>query len=132
VAGVAVALLVGPRLRGYAVGVNYRNGEEEAKGVAADIRAAGSLGVAVAADVAREADVEPLLATVEAELGPLMALVANAGEYVHCAASKGALDRSHHRPGVRDGGRGHPGERGQPGPNQDQNLRRWRRPRLRW
>jgi NAD(P)-dependent dehydrogenase (short-subunit alcohol dehydrogenase family) len=83
VAGVAVALLVGPRLRGYAVGVNYRNGEEEAKGVAADIRAAGSLGVAVAADVAREADVEPLLATVEADPGPLMALVANAGEYVH-------------------------------------------------
>lgn len=82
-AGVAVALLVGPRLRGYAVGVNYRNGVEEAKGVAADIRAAGSLGVAVAADVARETDVEPLLATVEAELGPLMALVATAGEYVH-------------------------------------------------
>ncbi len=75
--GAAVARLAGRR--GYAVGVNYRSGTEEAESVAADIRAAGSPAIAVAADVAREADVERLFATVEAELGPLTALVANAG-----------------------------------------------------
>ena len=75
--GAAVARLAGRRR--YAIGVNYRSGAKEAEGVAADIRAAGSPAVAVAADVAREADVERLFATVEAELGPLTALVANAG-----------------------------------------------------
>jgi NAD(P)-dependent dehydrogenase (short-subunit alcohol dehydrogenase family) len=75
--GAAVARLAGSR--GYAVGVNYRRGAEEAKEVVADIRMAGSKAVAVEADVARETEVERLFATVEAELGPLTALVANAG-----------------------------------------------------
>lgn len=75
--GAAVARLAGSR--GYAVGVNYRNGAEEAKEVVADIRMAGSQAVAVEADVARETEVERLFAAVEAELGPLTALVANAG-----------------------------------------------------
>lgn len=75
--GAAVARLAG--CQGYAVGVNYRSAADEAESVAADIRAAGSPAVAVAADVAREAEVERLFATVEAELGPLTAVVANAG-----------------------------------------------------
>jgi len=64
---------------GYAVCVNYRSNAVAAEAVVNDIVEAGGRAMAVQADVAREADVEKLFATVDAELPPLTALVNNAG-----------------------------------------------------
>jgi NAD(P)-dependent dehydrogenase (short-subunit alcohol dehydrogenase family) len=75
--GAATARLAGER--GYAIAVNYRENRAAAETVVAAIEAAGSRAVAIAADVAVEADVVRLFATVDAELGPLSALVNNAG-----------------------------------------------------
>ena len=65
--------------RGYAVGVNYRANRAAADGVVADCRRAGAEAVAVQADVAVEADVVRLFEGVDRELGPVAALVNNAG-----------------------------------------------------
>jgi NAD(P)-dependent dehydrogenase (short-subunit alcohol dehydrogenase family) len=75
--GAAVGVLAGQR--GYDVCVNYLNGRERAEQVVEAIRAAGRRAIAVRADVAREADVEALFKTVDAELGPVDVLVNNAG-----------------------------------------------------
>ena len=53
--GAATARLAGER--GYAVCVNYLRNREAAQAVAAAIESNGSRAIAVAADVAREADV---------------------------------------------------------------------------
>lgn len=74
--GAAVARL-GAR-RGYAVCVNYRRDAAAAGAVVAAIAAEGGRALAVAADVAREEEVERLFATVDATLPPLAALVNNA------------------------------------------------------
>ena len=65
--------------RGYAVCVNYRKNQAAAEAVVAEIRAAGGAALAVGADVASEDDVVRLFETVDAALGPLSALVNNAG-----------------------------------------------------
>ena len=65
--------------RGYAVCVNYRANRAAADGVVASIAAAGGTAIAVGADVASEADVVQLFATVDRALGPVHALVNNAG-----------------------------------------------------
>ena len=65
--------------RGYAVCVNYRRNRDAADAVVQDIQAAGARAVAVAADVAVEADVVRLFETCDAALGPPAALVNNAG-----------------------------------------------------
>jgi NAD(P)-dependent dehydrogenase (short-subunit alcohol dehydrogenase family) len=75
--GAATARLAGER--GYAVAVNYRENRAAAEAVVAAVEAAGARAVAVAADVAVEADVVRLFATVDSALGPLTALVNNAG-----------------------------------------------------
>src|SRR5213076_181288 len=75
--GAATARLAGER--GYAVCVNYRKNRAAADAVVSAIRAGGGTAVAVGADVASEADVVRLFETVDAELGPLTALVNNAG-----------------------------------------------------
>jgi NAD(P)-dependent dehydrogenase (short-subunit alcohol dehydrogenase family) len=75
--GAATAHLAGQR--GYAVCVNYRKNRAAADAVVSAIRAGGGTAVAVGADVASEADVVRLFETVDAELGPLTALVNNAG-----------------------------------------------------
>jgi NAD(P)-dependent dehydrogenase (short-subunit alcohol dehydrogenase family) len=75
--GAATARLAAER--GYAVCVNYRKNREAADAVAAAIRRAGGRAIAAGADVASEAEVVRLFATVDAELGPLTALVNNAG-----------------------------------------------------
>ena len=64
---------------GYSICVNYRQNQEAANRVVADIEAAGGTAVAVAADVAVEADVVRLFATSDRMLGRLSALVNNAG-----------------------------------------------------
>lgn len=64
---------------GYAVCVNYRRDRAAAERVAGDIAAAGGRAIAVAADVAVEADVVRLFETCDRALGTLTALVNNAG-----------------------------------------------------
>jgi NAD(P)-dependent dehydrogenase (short-subunit alcohol dehydrogenase family) len=65
--------------RGYAVCVNYRQHRAAAEEVVASITAAGGTALAVAADVSSEPDVLRLFETVDQRLGPLSALVNNAG-----------------------------------------------------
>lgn len=65
--------------RGYAVCVNYRRNQSTADEVVSGIQAAGGTALAVGADVASEPDVMRLFETVDARLGPLTALVNNAG-----------------------------------------------------
>jgi len=75
--GAATARLAAAR--GYAVCVNYRTNRPAADEVMKSIAAAGGTAIAVPADVAIEADVVRLFRTVDEELGPLTALVNNAG-----------------------------------------------------
>ena len=63
---------------GWAVGVNYRSDEAGAKATVAAIEAAGGRAVALHGDVSNGTG-EELVARCEAELGPVLALVNNAG-----------------------------------------------------
>jgi 3-oxoacyl-[acyl-carrier protein] reductase len=63
---------------GWAVAVNYRSGAEPAAAVVAGIRAAGGTAAAYPADVTDEAEVDDLVARATDELGPVLAVVANA------------------------------------------------------
>ena len=65
--------------RGYAVCVNYLGNAGAADAVVRDIEGAGGRAIAVQANVAAEAEVTRLFETVDRELGPLTALVNNAG-----------------------------------------------------
>lgn len=65
--------------RGYAVAVNYLHNRAASDEVVAAIRASGGEAVAVQADVAVEADVVRMFREVDKALGPLQALVNNAG-----------------------------------------------------
>jgi NAD(P)-dependent dehydrogenase (short-subunit alcohol dehydrogenase family) len=65
--------------RGYAVAVNFRERADAAEQVVEDIRRAGGDAFAVRGDVSVEADVVRLFERVDAEPGPLRALVNNAG-----------------------------------------------------
>ncbi len=65
--------------RGYAVCVNYRSNAKAAEAVVASIEAAGGRAIAVKADVAREDEAVRLFETVDEKLGPVTALVNNAG-----------------------------------------------------
>jgi NAD(P)-dependent dehydrogenase (short-subunit alcohol dehydrogenase family) len=64
---------------GYAVCVNYRRDRAAADAVVGAIEAGGGRAIAVAADVAVEADVVRLFETSDRMLGPLRGLVNNAG-----------------------------------------------------
>ncbi len=75
--GAATARLAAAR--GYAVCLSYRSNAAAADAVVADIERAGGEAIAVAADVASEADVLRLFETVDTRLGRLSALVNNAG-----------------------------------------------------
>lgn len=75
--GAATAQLAAAR--GYAVCVNYRHNRPAAEAVVDGIRANGGKAIAVAADVSLEPDVMRLFETVDAQWGPLTALVNNAG-----------------------------------------------------
>ena len=58
--------------------VNYRSDVESAERVVSDIRAAGGRAEAYAGDATDETDVRQLVAQAEADLGPVLAVVANA------------------------------------------------------
>jgi NAD(P)-dependent dehydrogenase (short-subunit alcohol dehydrogenase family) len=75
--GAATALLCAQH--GWAVAVNYTHGMAAAHDVVARIRAGGGTALAVQADVADEAQVLAMFATIDRELPPLHALVNNAG-----------------------------------------------------
>jgi NAD(P)-dependent dehydrogenase (short-subunit alcohol dehydrogenase family) len=65
--------------RGYAVAVNYAHNAQAAEALVAEIQSQGGQAIALQADVADEAQVLRLFAAVDAQLGPLRALVNNAG-----------------------------------------------------
>ena len=73
---------------GYAVVVNYAADADGAESVVSAITGAGGRAVAVRADVAAEEDVEAMFGTAQEQMGPLTALVNNAGavgEQAHIA-----------------------------------------------
>lgn len=75
--GAAIARLAGQR--GYAVALNFRSGEAEAKKLAEEIVTGGGRALAIHADISREDQILALFQTAERELGPIKALVNNAG-----------------------------------------------------
>jgi NAD(P)-dependent dehydrogenase (short-subunit alcohol dehydrogenase family) len=64
---------------GYRVAVNYTSNQAAAEAVVAAIREAGGTAEALAGDVGDAAQIEPMFAAAEQALGPLTALVNNAG-----------------------------------------------------
>ena len=64
---------------GARVAVHYRSDHDAAAETVAAIQSAGGTAIAVAADVSNEADVDRLIAEVDAALGPVDLLVNNAG-----------------------------------------------------
>lgn len=84
--GAAVARLLGAN--GYRVCVNYRAARDAAELLTAEIVNAGGDAVAVQADVADRDSVRRLFETVDDRLGPVTALVNNAGIY----GPRGRLD----------------------------------------
>ena len=77
--GIGAATAVLAARQGWAVAVNYQGNQAAADAVVQQIRAAGGTALAVQADVADEAQVLAMFATVDAQLGRLTALVNNAG-----------------------------------------------------
>lgn len=77
--GIGAAVALSAAARGYAVGINYRSNAARAEQVAEAVRKSGGKAVAIQADVAAESDVMRMFERVDKELGPLDALVNNAG-----------------------------------------------------
>jgi NAD(P)-dependent dehydrogenase (short-subunit alcohol dehydrogenase family) len=75
--GAATARLAGRA--GYRVCVNYLHQEDQARAVVEEVISAGGQALAVRADVSEEAEVKRLFDITERELGPIRALVNNAG-----------------------------------------------------
>ena len=75
--GAAIAQLAGQR--GYAIALNFSSGRAEAQKVADEIVAAGGRALPIRADISREDQILALFQTAERELGPIKALVNNAG-----------------------------------------------------
>jgi len=75
--GEAVARLAAAR--GYAVALTYQSNQSLADAIVADIVAAGGKAIAVQAEMADEASILALYRVVDAALGPVTALVNNAG-----------------------------------------------------
>ena len=68
---------------GYAVCINYRERQDCAMSLVAEISAAGGRAMAVQADVAHRVQVNEMVRRVEGELGPVSLLVNNAGVAVY-------------------------------------------------
>ncbi|WP_341503936.1 SDR family oxidoreductase [Gallaecimonas sp. GXIMD4217] len=75
--GAATARLLAKR--GYALCINYRHNHAAAEALLAELSGQGTKVIAVQADVSVEAEVIGLFDTLDRELGPLAALVNNAG-----------------------------------------------------
>ncbi|MEX0809006.1 MAG: SDR family oxidoreductase [Dongiaceae bacterium] len=77
--GIGAAIAEGAGRKGWDVAVNYRTEKARADAVADAIRKSGGKAIAIQADVASEPDILRLFETVDRELGPVGALVNNAG-----------------------------------------------------
>jgi 3-oxoacyl-[acyl-carrier protein] reductase len=77
--GIGRASAIALAQRGAAIAVNYREDKEGAEETARVVVSSGADAVVVRADVAAEDDVEAMFGEVEAGLGPVEILVANAG-----------------------------------------------------
>ena len=66
---------------GWAVAIHYRGSRREAEALVGEIEAAGGRAVALACDLAREAEVETLIPRAAEALGPLTCLVNNASAF---------------------------------------------------
>ncbi|MEO1592758.1 MAG: SDR family oxidoreductase [Cyanobacteria bacterium J06632_22] len=75
--GAATALLAAEK--GYAVCVNYQRNETAAQNIVNTIQQMGASAIAVAADVSSEEEVNRLFKHTDEQLGPVTALVNNAG-----------------------------------------------------
>jgi len=75
--GRATALLLARQ--GYAVGVNYLQNEAAAQQVVAEIESLGGRALALRADIGDESQVQAMFSQLDATLGPIEALVNNAG-----------------------------------------------------
>lgn len=75
--GAATAALAAER--GYAVAINYRHQAAAAAAVVASIQQKGGRAIAIAANIAAESEVIRLFQEVDQSLGPVTALVNNAG-----------------------------------------------------
>ena len=77
--GIGAATVRLAAARGYSVCINYRKDRDAAEALAETVGTGGGRAIAVAADVSEEREVARLFATVDEQLGPLTALVNNAG-----------------------------------------------------
>ena len=77
--GIGAAIARALAAEGWAVAVNYRSDADAAGAVVDGIADAGGHAIAVQGDVADAGDVERVFDTLEAELGPALVLVNNAG-----------------------------------------------------
>lgn len=76
--GAATALLLAKQ--GFAVCVNYQSNKEKAELVTHEIIKTGGTAIAIKADVSSEAEIIELFNLIKKELGPINALVNNAGK----------------------------------------------------
>src|SRR3954447_12093575 len=76
--GIGAAIARGAGARGWAVAVNYSRSADKAKAVAAEIRKSGGKAMPVQADVSQEQQVSRMFGEIDAELGPVTAVVNNA------------------------------------------------------
>jgi NAD(P)-dependent dehydrogenase (short-subunit alcohol dehydrogenase family) len=77
--GIGAATVKLAATQGYAVCVNYLHNQQAADAVVAEIHALGGIAIAMQADLAVEAEIVALFQRVDQELGPVNALVNNAG-----------------------------------------------------
>ncbi len=77
--GIGAAIALRAAAEGYGVAVNYARDAVAAEAVVAQIRAGGGTALALQADVADEAQVVAMFRQIDQTLGPLTALVNNAG-----------------------------------------------------
>ncbi len=77
--GIGAAISQLAAQRGYAVAINYAAKASAAEHLRDQINAAGGRAIAVQGDVSQESEVLRLFATTEHQLGPITALVNNAG-----------------------------------------------------
>ena len=89
--GIGAATALRAARSGFAVAVNFQRNAEAAEAVVRQVQATGMRAVAVQADVADEAQVVAMFQTIDAQLGPVSALVNNAG-VVDVAARVDAMD----------------------------------------
>ena len=77
--GIGAACAILGAAQGFKVCVNYLNSPDRAEQVVAEITKAGGTAIAVGGDMGREADITALFKVVDDQLGPLTALINNAG-----------------------------------------------------